>query len=106
MRSEITLQTKSVPTLTVIGGLTGVTCKLACNLPDLTPVNSFLLGHMKILVYLTPVDTEMELVARIHAVAAIIQDTLHIFQRPWDSLLRLRYRFCNDVNGVHIENLL
>ena len=43
--------------------------------PDLTPFNFYLWGHMKCLVYETPVQSEMDIVARV-AVAAgdIAQD--------------------------------
>ena len=33
--------------------------------PDLTPLDFFLWGHMKTLVYETPVESEMDLIARI-----------------------------------------
>ena len=73
--------------------------------PDLSPLDFFLWGYMKTEVYSSPVESEMELVQRIHAAAIIIQTTPHIFQRTRDSLRR-RYQLCNEVNGAHFEHLL
>ncbi|KAG8260294.1 hypothetical protein J6590_100220, partial [Homalodisca vitripennis] len=44
-------------------------------LPDLTPIDFYLWGHMKQLVYTTPIQNEMDLVARVVEAAAVIQDS-------------------------------
>lgn len=49
--------------------------------PDLTPLDFFLWGHMKSLVYETPVDSEEQLVARILAAAQDVQNRPGIFER-------------------------
>ena len=41
---------------------------------DLTPLDFYLWGHMKTLVYITPIETEMELVGRIAVVAGSIAE--------------------------------
>ena len=49
--------------------------------PDLTPLDFFCWGHMKSLVYETPVETQQDLVARIQVAAGIIRDMPGIFPR-------------------------
>lgn len=73
--------------------------------PDLTPVDFFLWGHMKNLVYETPVETEEDLVARVMAAAYIIKHTPGLMGRVYDNMLR-RYTLCNDHQGRHVEPLL
>ncbi|KAJ8866309.1 hypothetical protein PR048_032152 [Dryococelus australis] len=67
--------------------------------PDLTPLDHFW-GHMKGLIYKTPVESEEDLLAQIMAVAdlglpgicdCVYQNMVH------------RYRVCVDVAGRHIE---
>ena len=43
--------------------------------PDLTPMDYFIWGEMKCLVYVTPIDTPEELVACVAEAAAIIRET-------------------------------
>jgi len=38
--------------------------------PDLTPLHFFLWGHIKALMYMSPVDSEEDLIARIAEAAA------------------------------------
>lgn len=72
--------------------------------PDLTPIDFCLWGHMKQLVYATPVTDPMDLVARIVEAAATIQES-DIFEKVRESSLK-RYRLCNEVRGRHFEQLL
>ena len=47
--------------------------------PDLTPMNFFIRGEMKRLVYEVPLDTEEEMVARVTAAVMVIFQTSGIF---------------------------
>lgn len=73
--------------------------------PDLTPLDFFLWGYMKSLVYETPVNTQEELLGRVMAASLHIQQDPHIFQRVRDSMSR-RINLCNQVGGRHFETLL
>ena len=64
---------------------------------DLTPMDFFIWGEMKYLVYETPIDTPEELVAHVAEAAAIIRET-QSFER--------RYQLCINVNGRHFKQLL
>ena len=64
--------------------------------PDLTPMDFFIWGEMKCLLYETPIDNPEELVARVAEAAAIIRET--------QSFAR-RYQLCINVNG-HFQQLL
>ncbi|GBN02140.1 hypothetical protein AVEN_124771-1 [Araneus ventricosus] len=63
--------------------------------PDRNPLHFFFWGHMKSLVYETPVDSAEELVARIVVTADEINTTPGIFERVRQSFLR-RCELCND----------
>ena len=65
--------------------------------PDLTPMDFFIWGEMKCLVYETPIDTPDELVARVAEAAAIIRETQSFAHR---------YQLCINVNGRHFQQLL
>ena len=41
--------------------------------PDLTPLNFFLWGHIKTLIYTSPSDSEVDLIARIVEAAATLK---------------------------------
>lgn len=73
--------------------------------PDMTPLDFYLWGHMKSLIYETPVETEMDLVGRIVAAAGCIADDPGVFDRVQESILR-RYQKCIDVQGRHFEQFL
>lgn len=73
--------------------------------PDLTPLDFFLWGHVKSIVYRTPVDTVAELRARIVAAFERVRTTPGIFQRVQESMLQ-RCRICMEVNGHHFEQLI
>ena len=49
--------------------------------PDLTPMDFFIWGEMKCLVYETPIDTPEELVASMAEAAAIIRETQSFARR-------------------------
>ena len=65
--------------------------------PDLTPMDLFIWGEMKCLVYDTPIHTSEELVARVAETAAIIRET---------QLFAHRYELCINVLGRHFQQLL
>ena len=73
--------------------------------PDLNPLDFYLWGHMKGLVYATEVTTRDELLDRIHEAAAAIHHTPEQLGRVRSSLLR-RAETCLRVQGAHIEHLL
>lgn len=72
--------------------------------PDLTPLDFYVWGHMKQLVYSTPVRDAMDLVARIVEAAARIQEQ-NAFENIRRSTLQ-RFRLCSQHRGGHIEHLL
>nr|CAI5842924.1 unnamed protein product [Callosobruchus analis] len=73
--------------------------------PDLNPIDFFLWGYMKSLVYDAIVESEEELIGRIYAAAAIIQSDPTLFCRTRYSMHK-RCRQCIQVNGQHFEQLL
>lgn len=73
--------------------------------PDVTPLDFFLWGTMKQLVYSSPVESEMDLVARVVEAAAIIKGDDQVFRRVQRSMID-RFRLCNRVDGRHFEQLL
>ena len=56
--------------------------------PDLTPLDFFLLGHTKALIYMLPVDSEEALTAHVIKAAATIRQQPGIFECTHQSLLR------------------
>jgi len=73
--------------------------------PDLTPLDFFLWGHVKSLVYETPVETEQDLIGRITAAFEIIQNEYQIFSQVRRNHAR-RLNRCIQVGGRHFEQLL
>lgn len=73
--------------------------------PDLNPLDYFLWGHLKSLVYKTPVQNEQDLRNRIFESCAIINQTPGIFERVRQSMLR-RINACAEVGGGHFQQLL
>jgi hypothetical protein len=73
--------------------------------PDLNLVDFFLWGHLKSLVYASPIQDEEMLRNRIIDACEIIKNTPGIFQRVRDSLLR-RAEACITVGGGHFQQLL
>ena len=66
--------------------------------PDLTPLDFFLWGHMKSVIFETPVNTQEELAARIVATAAEIREHRDRLLRVHQSVVR-RAELCIQVNG-------
>lgn len=73
--------------------------------PDMTPLDFYLWGHMKSLVYETPVESEEDLVARILAAAQEIETTPGTFDRMYTNMLR-RINACIATGGRNFEHLL
>ncbi|GFX02091.1 DUF4817 domain-containing protein [Trichonephila clavipes] len=73
--------------------------------PDLSPLDFFLWGAMKGLVYDTPVVSEMDLVARISIAAARIREMPGVFEDVRQSMSR-RCRACIHANGRNFEHFL
>ena len=73
--------------------------------PDLTPLDFFLWGHMKSVVYETTVDSEEDLIARIVVAAGDIAEKREVFERVWESLEK-RCRLCIEEDGKHFEQML
>ncbi|GBO16455.1 hypothetical protein AVEN_183384-1 [Araneus ventricosus] len=80
-------------------------CDLTSSLTGSQATGFFFWGHMKSLVYETPVDLAEDLVARIAVAADKINTTPGIFLRVRQSFLR-RCELCNDTRGRHFEHLL
>lgn len=73
--------------------------------PDLTSLDFFLWGTLKSLVYDDPVDTEMDLVARIACAAATIRETPGLFERVRQSM-HIRCLACLESNGANFEHFM
>lgn len=73
--------------------------------PDLNSLDFFVWGYLKSLVYETPVDTDMELIARIVAACNVIRNMPGVFQQVRQNLIR-RCQACNEIGGRHFEHLL
>lgn len=73
--------------------------------PDLTPLDFFLWGHVKSLVYETPVETEQDLIGRITAAFENIQNEQQMFSQVRRNHVR-RLNRCIQVGGRHFEQLL
>jgi len=73
--------------------------------PDLTPLDFFLWGYMKNIIYTRPIETEAELRLRIMKAAETIRNILGVFERTWQSFLR-RCQSYIDVRGRNFEHLL
>lgn len=73
--------------------------------PDLNPIDFFVWGFMKSLVYETIVETEEDLIARIQAAAVHMQSNPELFSKTRFAM-RKRCRMCMEVNGQNFEHLL
>lgn len=73
--------------------------------PDLSSIDFFLWGHLKALVYETPIDSDEDLIARLSIAAATVRETPGIFEKVRQSLTK-RYQACIDVGGKTFEQLL
>ena len=73
--------------------------------PDLNPLDFYLWGHMKPLVYETLVASYMDLISRIAKAASRVRDTPGQFERVRESMRR-RCKTCIVANGRNFEHLL
>lgn len=73
--------------------------------PDMTPADFCVWGHIKTIVYETPVDTVEELVARIILAFDDLRDRPQIFRRIRRSIIR-RYMLCVNNGGRNFEQFL
>lgn len=73
--------------------------------PDLNPIDFYVWGHLKTLVYERPIDTRDDLLRRIIDACETIRNTYGIFERVRQSMTR-RVDACIRENGRHIEHLL
>lgn len=73
--------------------------------PDLNCLDYFLWGHLKTLVYATPVENVDQLRERIVVSCDIIRNTPGIFLRVRQSMRR-RIATCIEANGGHFQHLL
>lgn len=73
--------------------------------PDLNPLDFFLWGHCKSLVYAQPVNTVEELQQRIIAAFETIRNMNGVLERVNDSMYR-RINACIAANGGHFEQFL
>lgn len=73
--------------------------------PDLNPLDFYLWGHLKDVVYATPVNTVDELENRINAAFEQVRHSPGIFERVRGSMSK-RIEGCIEQNGRHIEHLL
>ena len=73
--------------------------------PDLTPLDYYLWGHMKALVYESKVDSRTELRARIFAAAEHVRNHPDNIASAIQTLLK-RAENCLSTGGGHFEQLL
>lgn len=72
--------------------------------PDLTPLDFFLWGHLKNVVYEEPIDDMADLVNKIYASCGAINR--HTLLATTDTELRRRYNMCVYQNGQNFEQFL
>ena len=73
--------------------------------PDLTPLDFLLWGHIKSLVYETPVSDEATLLARILAASDKVRGMPDVFGRVRQSFLQ-RCNACIECGGRNFEHIL
>lgn len=73
--------------------------------PDLNPIDFFVWGHLKTMVYATPVNNVEQLRERIEDGCRRIREMPGVLERVRESMGR-RLRQCVIANGGHIEHLL
>jgi hypothetical protein len=73
--------------------------------PDLTPLDFYLWGHMKDLVYEVQIYTEDQLRERIADAANQIRENPEMLNSLYENWYR-RTQMCINANGRHIEHLL
>ena len=73
--------------------------------PDLNPLDYFLWGHLKSLVYIIPIENENDLRNRIVASCEAIRNTPGIFERVRQSLKR-RVDRCSMAQSRHFQQFI
>lgn len=73
--------------------------------PDMTPLDFYFWGHMKQLVYSTPIESREELLQKVIAAANQIRNDSDVLKRTTRSVA-LRATICIDENGGHFEQLI
>lgn len=73
--------------------------------PDINPLDFYLWGHLKEIVYKTPVHTREELMQRIDEAFQIIKENRHVCRRVRKSIRR-RLHACNEADGGHFHHFL
>jgi len=73
--------------------------------PDLNPLDFFIWGYLKSLVYAEPINNLEQLENRIEEACVTIRIKPGVFERARDSFLR-RCRVCIDMEGGHFQHLL
>jgi hypothetical protein len=70
-----------------------------------TPLDFFLWGYMKVLIYSLPVDLEEDHIGHIVEAVATTRQKLHFFKHALQSLL-YRRQLCIEVRGCTLDHLL
>lgn len=79
---------------------------MATRSPDLNPLDFYLWGQLKTIVYATPVDRQEDLLPRIQAGCDHIGNLMpRVLGRVRNSMIR-RCNLCIEVGGNHMEHLL
>jgi hypothetical protein len=73
--------------------------------PDLNHLDFYLWGHLKSLVYATPVNTQQELWQRVWVACDTVKTSPGVFERVRQSTVRSA-RACVEVEGSNFEHLL
>jgi hypothetical protein len=73
--------------------------------PDLTPIDFYLWGHLKTVVYATPMNDAENLCERVQNACQVIRDDNMVFERIRQSCVR-RAQACVQNGGRQIEQLL
>lgn len=73
--------------------------------PDLNPIDFFIWGYYKEVVYAQQTNSEEELRRKLREAATKVRQNSSAFRRLKDNFLR-RCRLCIEVEGRHFENLL
>ena len=73
--------------------------------PDFNPLDYFLWGHLKTMVYAEDIQTRQQLIERINNCCDIIRNSPDIIRQAISHLM-IRQRKCTEANGLHFENHL
>jgi hypothetical protein len=73
--------------------------------PDLTPLDFYLWGHLKTVVYATTVNDAVDLWEHVQNACQVIRDDNLVFERIRQSCVR-HAQACVQNGGGHVEHLL